>query len=475
MKLLLLGASPASLPLTNALHQAGTHRVDGWILSDDVDAQLYEMFPSARRFAAADEFEQAAGEALVIVSGGGDPQAKENILRNLARDGVPLVLVQPACSAIFAIELDMVQRDTGAPMIPVHAAALHPAIDRLHRWLGESDLPIGKVEQVVFERNAADRSDTAVRAHLAQDAILLRRLIGQFQKVGAMQAGQEKSLSNLSAHMTGKHDAIARWSIGPLRDQPSATLSLVGERGSVTLTMPDQGPWQLQASDSEMDTSLPDFDAEHAMVDQIESGIAGHYGKLNWEDAFRSLDFADTACESVRRGKTLTINNERLTEEDTFKSMMAAGGCLIILVLPLLLLMVSLVDGMKLPYDKQVVVDVVESQRNIQLPADLNALKSVQLADSDVTLEPLTTDELFASFNIKASGTPEAYSVSRNDITLAPIPDRTYRVRFTYEGSFSIWGGWPLVLLLPIVFFLALQLFRLAFPSNDKVGRSASS
>lgn len=473
MKLLLLGASPASLSLTNALHHAG-HRVDGWILSDDVDSRLYELFPSARRFSSVDEFERAAGEALIIVSSGGEPQPKENILRNLARDGVPMVLVQPACSAIFAIELDMIQRDTEAPMIPVHAAALHPALDRLHRWLGESDLPIGKVEQVVFERQAADRSDVAVRAHLAQDAILLRRLIGQFQKVGAMQAGQEKSLSNLSAHMTGKHDAIARWSIGPLRDDPSATLSLIGERGSVTLIMPDRGPWQLQSSDSGMDTNLPEFNAERAMVDQVESGIAGHYGKLTWEDAFRSLDFADTACESVRRGKTLTINNERLTEEDTFKSMMAAGGCLIILVLPLLLLLVSLVDGMKIPYEKQVLVEVVESQRNVQLPADLNALKNVQLAANDVTLVPLTTEELFASYDIKASGTPEGYSVSRNDITLAPIPDRTYRLRFTYEGAFSIWSGWPLLLLLPILFFLALQLFRLAFPRNEQATRPAA-
>ena len=316
-----------------------------------------------------------------------------------------------------------------------------------------------------MERTAHTRDDETVRAELAKDALLLRRLVGSFQKVGAMQSGESKSLSNMSVHLTGSTRGIARWSIGPanVTESEGATLEIIGEKARLKMTMPKDEAWSMESATS--DSINPDSlqtDMSTALIAHIEKGLDGKAIQPSWEDAFRCIDLADTASESVRRGKTLPLSNTRVTEEDTFKSMMAAGGCLIILILPLLLLLVSLVDGLKLPYNKTTTVDVGAGERRVDLPADLSALNRISLGDTDLQL--MTANELFDSYGLRQRGTPRAYSLSVTEITLAPIPDEPVSLNLIYEGSFHIWKGWPFLLLAPIALFLLLQLLKLVFP-----------
>lgn len=471
MQLLLLRVDETAKPLLTALRSTGRHRISGWHQSDSIHDWLSTQFPGGTGIANVDEFSKMASNNAVLVGERQvDSEDQEQLLRELARDGVPLILMQPACSGIFAFELDMIQRDTVAPMIPVHPACRHELLDTVAASLQTSNAKIGTVEQIVVERQMDDRSDEAVRAALSRDAMLLRRLIGDFHKIGAMQSSGEPSLANLSVHLTSAHSAITRWSVGPVLDQPGATLQLIGTEGRVALEMPNDGPWQLKSTDPSIEQDAV-ADVWDSVVEHIDAGMAGQPSAPTWEDAVRAIDLSDTASECIRRGKTLTLNNERLTEEDTFKSMMAAGGCLIIMVLPVLLLLVSLVDGMNLPYNKTTVVEAVAEQRSVPLPPDLNALKSIVIPDGR-ELTPMTEDELFRAYGLQRTGTPEAYCVERNEFTIAPVPDENILLELQYEGAFNIWRGWPFLLLAPIAFFLALQLFKLAFP---KPGDPASA
>ena len=229
MKLILLGVSEAMLPLLRSLRDSDRFRVIGWHDSDSHASILREFFPSGERFDTVEGLSRSAGDAAVVVADGGDPVQRESLLRDLARDSVPLILVQPACSAIFAIELDMIQRDTGAPMIPMHLASLHPAMHQIAEWAQHDDSPVGRIEQIVMERAIHDRSDESVRAALACDALLLRRLVGDFQRVGALQSTASKSLASLSVHLTGESNAIARWSVSPV-DESARSYAFAGGR-----------------------------------------------------------------------------------------------------------------------------------------------------------------------------------------------------------------------------------------------------
>lgn len=219
----------------------------------------------------------------------------------------------------MSVELDMIQRDTNAPMIPIHLDAMQPGIAYLASIARDSDSPIGRLQQIVMERATDDRSDEQVRATLARDALLLRELVGGFDKVGAMQAGDDKSLANLSVHLTGASGVIARWSVGPISDFHGATLTLVGEDGRLTLRMPKEAAWELDSTTTPAIESLGNrelqADPATALIQQIERGLDGEPIRPTWEDAFRCTDLADVASESIRRGKTLSVSNARVTEE----------------------------------------------------------------------------------------------------------------------------------------------------------------
>jgi len=474
MHALLLGADQRTLAILDTLDALPSDQplnVAGWLDSDIVGDELATRFPQANRIQTSDDFAKAVLEKSVIIVGlGGEPAEKEKLLRDLARDGTPMILDQPACSGIFAVELDMIQRDTDAPMIPFHPQSHHPVFARLAQWTRASDSPVGPIEQVEMERALPDRSDDAVRAALSRDALLLRRLLGNFQRVGAMPAKEIKSLANLNAHLTGEAKALGRWSVNPIVSEPGATLSLVGDRGRITLTMPDEGEWELTSTVDELPSEKLQAVAAHTLAKAISDGLSGEAVHPNWEDAFRANDMADITCESVRRGKTLPISNERVTEEDTFKSMMAAGGCLIIMVIPLLLLLVSLFDGLDFTRQRTQPMELAEGQRTVRLPGDFKAIETLTLIDekngTETELPALSQRQLYTKHGRNTIGAPAAYYLSRNDITVSPLADRPYKLKMLYEGSFRIWGGWPFLLLTPIALFLVLQLLKLAFPKK---------
>lgn len=469
MLILILGADAKTILLLDTLtHTGESLHVVGWFDSDAVGDELALQCPQGNRFASAEEFAQAVtGDATVVVGPSGDESKKEKLLRELARDGIPLILQQPVCSGIFAVEMDMIQRDTEAPMVPYYPAAHHPVFARMAQWTRGDTSPVGSIEQVVMERALANRSDESVRAELARDAILLRRLLGKFQRVGAMPAKEVKSLHNLSVQLTGDAKAVARWTVGPVTQTAGATLSLIGERGRITLNMPDEGDWRLESTSDDLpsETLAPLDEVAHGQT--ILAALHGEPRSPTWEDAFRATDLADLACESVRRGKTLPVSNERLTEEDTFKGLMAAGGCLIILLIPFVLLFVSLFDGLEIPRHRTKILSVQKGEREITLPGDVEAVDYLKRVADDATLPAKSHRDLLAEYGAHTTGKPAAYHLSRNSITLAPAADSSYDFELAYEGSFRIWQGWPFLLLSPIVIFLGLQLLKLVFPKPN--------
>jgi hypothetical protein len=410
---------------------------------------------------------RADADAVIVGSGTGSDQ-REDVLRQLARTATPMLLAQPPCSAILAFELDMIQRDTGAPMIPLCMAATHPAVCIVTDWMRAAESPIGHIEQISLERTLAVSDNDSIRAALAQDGLLLRTLVGDFQQVSALQGhGDKQSLSNLSVQLTGDYPAMTRWSLGPMIGEPTGELTLVGNLGRATLAMPSDGEWTL--SRSGVPISLPSYDPERALIQRLEDLSTTPTPFPTWEDACRAMDFADMAAESVRRGKTLSVHNQRLTEEDTFKSMMAAGGCLILMLVPLVLLAVSLVEGLRIPFERTATLHLRKGESSIRLPTDVRRVNSTRVVDGQPDNLRLTTpDQLVDQFRAAPAGQPRAFAVGDDELMLAPAPDRHYEILIAYDGTFTLWRRWPLLVLLPIGLFLTMQLLKLAFPRRDR-------
>jgi hypothetical protein len=71
--------------------------------------------------------------------------------------------------------------------------------------------------------------------------------------------------------------------------------------------------------------------------------------QLTWDDICRALEITDAVQRSVKRQRTIELYHEQVTEQETFKGMMAAGGCGMLMWVLLLLMVAGLVEGLQLP------------------------------------------------------------------------------------------------------------------------------
>ena len=229
MLLALLGLDDQTLAIAAAAVRGGGHRVaivcdlpPGGIkrLADagigGVETAPWESLMVSGRF-----------DAVVVASATDDAgeELRTEQLRKLVQEGVPLLLAHPVLNSMLACyEIDMIRRESHCIIVPYLPARRDPAIQHLSQLLRDPERsPIGKIEQVVFERAANDRSRRAVLSHFARDVDLIRAIAGDVLRVGALgsvgSSGSEAAYANLTVQMSGDGPAVIRWSIGPVNDE----------------------------------------------------------------------------------------------------------------------------------------------------------------------------------------------------------------------------------------------------------------
>jgi len=304
---------------------------------------------------------------------------REEQLRRLFQGAIPLVLVHPACEMILAYELEMIRKDTGIRVFPYVPLAERPelAVLRVAEQVARSDAGAGPagglVEQWIWERTATDRSRDAVLDDFARDALVLRELLGEIKQVTAVGAGEgsdgdEVQYGQLTVHLTAAGGQSARWSILPTRG---------GEAPRIRATAIGAGPsWTWEARADGAEGRLEGLDAAglaasanaadnrlspaHAFWNRVttelgpqaepsaEDGVTRPQG-LDWEHVCRGLELTDGVQRSSRRRRTIDLYHEQVSEQATFKSLMAAGGCAMLFWVLAMLMVAGLVDAMQLP------------------------------------------------------------------------------------------------------------------------------
>lgn len=288
-------------------------------------------------------------------------------LKKLVQAGVPILATHPLGDPLLALELEMIRGDGRGPIVAHYPGCRHPAIAQLAQWVRSGDAsPLGRIEQVVFERALANRDRAAVTAQLARDADLLRELLGKVTQVNAMGPSPDAEMwNNLSVQLAGRTSGgngstagldgpLARWSVEPVVGVPMGKLTLIGGRGRATLTMPaNPAAWSLDTSGSNAPSEMlgvcswPDWDGDAAALDMLARAVSDGVAVVpTWPAICRDLEVADTVELSLRRGRLIELHHDTVTEEDTFKGVMSAVGCLLLLIVPLVLLAAAILDGL---------------------------------------------------------------------------------------------------------------------------------
>jgi hypothetical protein len=377
MKLAVLSADADSLGLVRWAVEHGGHQLVVAYESHVFAAELLQLAPAVRLNNNWEElFLESVADAVIIGLGRGgrdvalqasmDPaEHRADQLRKLTQAAVPMLVVCPACEAIVGFEIEMIRRDTKAvivPHVPGEWRAAFGELQDLVSWRENS--PLGTIEQIVFQREQKDRSREAVLKQLARDITLLRRLIGTIQTVTASgpaaaigrdplgpKIKELPSLGNLSVSFTGEGGLTARWSIVRGGRGESARLSVIGERGSAVLEMPKEGDWALIVN-AEAESREPRAQQHEAEVLfwQLTHAAAGEVPDEDaWLAVCRDQEAAEAIDRSLARGRTIELFNESHSEEQSFKGVMAMGGCLLLLAALLIVFLVVLVESLQLP------------------------------------------------------------------------------------------------------------------------------
>lgn len=288
-------------------------------------------------------------------------------LKKLVQAGVPILATHPLGDPLLALELEMIRGDGRGPIVAHYPGCRHPAVAKLAQWVQAGDSgPLGRVEQVVFERSLIDRSRSAVTAQLARDVDILRELLGKVTQVNAMGPSPDAEVwSNLSVQLAGRTSGgdgarvggdgpLARWSVEPAAGSPQGKLTLIGSQGRVVLAMPtDPADWKLdttgvrEASGDLGAIEWPDWDGDAVALEMLAGSLSnGAAVTPTWPAICRDLEVADTVELSLRRGRLIELHHDTVTEEDTFKGVMSAVGCLLLLIVPMVLLGAAILDGL---------------------------------------------------------------------------------------------------------------------------------
>lgn len=325
MKFALINADAESLTLAQTLVGAG-HELTLVADAGELRSALKALGPDAR-FVDGWEDALAAGVEAVIVGRSGDEAARLDRLRLLLQEKVPAVFVHPqSASALAYYELDMHRQASGSPLVPYEPTRSQPAIDMLDA--------LGRLDEVIIEHRAGSRSRRDVLDRFVRDVGSVRRFTGPCERVSAVgDLPETASDGRLSVQMTTESGAIIRWSIGSAGHRDETHWRVISDAASAVLYPDEASDWPIEIIRAGEPQKF-NFTAGQTLAAAAQSVIDGLADpqQKQWREALADLELVEAVERSARKGRTVELYHEEASEEATFKGLMAAGGCLLLLL-----------------------------------------------------------------------------------------------------------------------------------------------
>lgn len=324
MQFALINVDADSLTLAQMLVDAGHELI---LVADagELRSALKTLGPEAR-FVEGWEDALAAGVDAVVVGRNSDEASRLDRLRLLLQERVPTIFVHPqSASALAYYELDMHRQATNSPLVPYEPTRHQPALELLRT--------LGRLEEVVIEHRAGLRSRREVLDRFVRDVGAVRRFTGPCERVSAVGMLPETTTDGrLRVQLTTESGTFISWSIGSTGHQDEAEWRAVGDGGSAVIR-PAGTEWPIELTHNG-ETKLQTFSAGQTLQAAAAAVVVGLTDPLHtmWREAIADLELVEAVERSVRKGRTVELYHEEASEESTFKGLMAAGGCLLLLL-----------------------------------------------------------------------------------------------------------------------------------------------
>ncbi len=278
---------------------------------------------------------------------GGPIESRGESLRRAAAEGLAIICLHPPgrdSEPYYQVALS--REETGASIVPDLPLRLHPGVTALRQALLNGEL--GPFRALRYEGQTGSAAIDLTRTAFPRAVDVVRALVGEIEALTATgdPPGEDPDYElvvQLRASESRRAEVrIRSETAGPAR------LTLQAANGSLTLEIEpaDERGCRLirQAAPRAPEViELEPWDPHEAIFGVLLSSVGRHEGANlpgpNLQDATRTMELAEAAVRSLRRGRTIELHYEAISEDATFKSVMTSTGCMILLamlfVLPL--------------------------------------------------------------------------------------------------------------------------------------------
>jgi myo-inositol 2-dehydrogenase/D-chiro-inositol 1-dehydrogenase len=333
MKVLILGNGIEEHAWAHWLLAQGDHHLDA----------AYPGFsdPALEAVPVAHDLDDAlARPGINAVIVGGPIEERGERLRRGAAEGLAIICLHPPgpdSEAYYQVSLS--RAETGAVIVPDLPLRLHPGVTALRQAVAAGVL--GSYRALKVEAPVPGEAIDLARVAFARVVDVVRALLGEVEDLTATgdppgEAPDLELVVQLRAAL-GRRAELRIWS----GTEPLYRVSLLGADGSLTLELDpfSQLPACLigrSSSSAENREELEPWDPHEAIFAVLTASAARHAGpelpSPNLHDATRAMELAEAAARSLRRGRTVEMYYEPITEEANFKSVMTSTGCVILLI-----------------------------------------------------------------------------------------------------------------------------------------------
>jgi predicted dehydrogenase len=328
MNFFIIGDGPEELAWARTIVADGRHHL----------VSAYPGFDELPGIPRPGDFEaglaMAAVEAVVV---GGALDDRGESLRRVAAAGLPAVCLHPPgedAEAYYQVALS--HEETGAIVVPNLPTRLHPGIDSLRGAIDGTEL--GMFRSLLIEWSAVPEDGDLAREVFPRLVDLVRALIGEIEAVTATgNPPGTRPTESLVVQMRGpdaRHAEI-RIETGPATP---GRFVVKGAEGSLALEVdPDfEGTARVVRRTSrsgEGTTELAPWDPHAAILAVLAGSIESPDQAIHPDliDATRAMELSEATVRSLRRGRTVDLHYEEISEAGTFKGVMTSVGCVLLM------------------------------------------------------------------------------------------------------------------------------------------------
>jgi predicted dehydrogenase len=328
MNFFIIGDGDDELAWARAIVEDGRHRL----------VAAYPGFDELPGVPRPGDFEDglAMAEIEAVVVGGG-LEARGETLRRVAAAGLPSICLHPPgedAESYYQVALSY--EETGAIVVPDLPARLHPAVESLRRAIHGTEL--GTFRSLLIEWSAGPGEGDLARYVFPRLIDLVRALIGEVEAVTA--TGNPPGTRPNEGLVVQLRGPEARHAEVRIEGGPTSPARVVvkGADGSLALEYdPDsEGSARLVRrtskgveSPTELDPWEPHAAILAVLVESIESRDRDIHPNLI--DGTRAMELSEATVRSLRRGRTIDLHYEEISEAGTFKGVMTSVGCVLLL------------------------------------------------------------------------------------------------------------------------------------------------